>query len=76
MKYDVYVDGTCRHQFRIMNKKIKIFGYSFWKEKADVISESMTWCCSYGCYLHVHESLWGLLREVVREHRHDRHMVG
>lgn len=59
-----------------MKRKLKIFGHTLWKERPDVISKVPVWCCSYSCYLHVHESLWDLLREVVREHRHDRHMVG
>lgn len=59
-----------------MNKKLKLFGHVFWKEKAGVISEGKGWCCCYECYLHTHPTFFGLLWEVFTEYRNDRHLVG
>lgn len=48
-----------------------------WRERAGVVSPSSAWCCSYdGCYLHLNSSLFGLIREVIMEFRHDRHLAG
>jgi hypothetical protein len=57
-------------------KSFRLFKHTLWKERPGVVSAGSAWCCAYGCYLHIHESLWSLLKEVVCEYRHDRHMVG
>lgn len=55
-----------------------------WKEKPGVVSAKTAWCASYGgskqyptpCYLHICDSLFSLLYEIIMEHRQDKHLVG
>jgi len=54
---------------------LRLFGYTLHKEQAGVISEAPVWVLQYGCWIHVHESLFSTLREAITEHKHDRHLA-
>lgn len=50
-----------------------------WKERAGVISPGPAWCASYGGvpgWLHIHDTLPGLIWEVISQFKSDRHLVG
>ena len=34
------------------------------------------WVGTYDCYMHTHDSLLGLLMEMIREYKQDQHLVG
>jgi hypothetical protein len=58
---------------------MSLFGVTLLRERAGVISAGPCWVFMYGGvpgWLHVNESLLLLLREVIAEWRHDRHLVG
>jgi hypothetical protein len=57
---------------------IRIGNYLLFKEKAGVISLSDIYVFYdfNGAWLYTHESLWGLLKQIIFEWRHDRHIVG
>jgi hypothetical protein len=46
------------------------------KEKAGVISPHAVWVFFDSYYMYVAPTLWGLLKQVVTEWRHDKHIVG
>ena len=53
--------------------------FSFFLEKPGVISppeEGWCWILFYGPYMHCDTSLWRLVKQVLREFGHDRHLVG
>jgi hypothetical protein len=53
--------------------------FRIWRERPGVVSPGPCWCCAYDGvpgYLHLHESLFRLLWQVITEFRHDRHLVG
>lgn len=52
-------------------------GFLLMREPPGILSESSCWVLSdsHG-YLYLHDRLLGLVRQVVTEWRHDRHMVG
>lgn len=58
------------------HQRIKFGKFLFWKELPGVISSDYIWCCKYDGYLHSHVSFCGLLKQIMLEYRHDRHMVG
>lgn len=47
-----------------------------WKETPGIISEGKCWCAAYGCWLHIEDSLFKLIINVIKEYKHDKHMVG
>lgn len=46
------------------------------KEKAGVISENPVWIMLHDGYIYTGDTLLKLLILVIREYKHDRHMVG
>lgn len=46
------------------------------REKANVISDKPVWICQYSGYLHINESLLGLIWSVITEYKDDEWMVG
>jgi hypothetical protein len=55
---------------------VGMFGISIWREDQDIICPSYCWVASYGCWMHVTDSLIGLLWSLLREWKSDRHLVG
>lgn len=55
---------------------MRIGNYQIFKEKAGMISLGPCWVCFYPGYLHAHDTLLGLLWQVVTEYKHDKHLVG
>lgn len=47
-----------------------------WRTRPGVIGDTAAWCASDGGWLYSHDSLPGLLWQVITEWRHDRHIVG
>lgn len=68
--YLVYdMSGNSRRVFK--------FGkFAICKEFPGMISVNPCWVCTYDWYLHVEDSLFGLLWNVFTEYKHDRHLAG
>lgn len=48
-----------------------------YKEKAGVISKEPIWVCFVDdCYMYDADTLWELFKLVIREYKHDKHLVG
>ena len=58
-----------------MTKRIKLLGHSIHREPAGVLCKDPVWVFQYGCWIHIHESLFGMLREAITEYKHDRHLA-
>jgi hypothetical protein len=46
------------------------------REKGGVISEDPIWVCFSGPYMYTADTLWQLLKIVVKEWKNDRHLIG
>jgi hypothetical protein len=46
------------------------------KEKAGVISEKPVWVAIDDCYLYTHDNLFGLIKTLLLEWKHDKHLAG
>jgi hypothetical protein len=60
---------------QLRNKGIKM-KFPIRREKAGVISKKPVWVCSYSCYMHINETLLGLLWSVITEYKDDEYLVG
>jgi hypothetical protein len=64
--------------------RFRLGNVNIWREKPGIVSTGPTWCASYGgtmehpspCYLHIHDTFWGLLIELLFDHHNDRHLAG
>lgn len=54
---------------------MNIFGLHIYKEKAGVISEDPCWCCFRDCYFYTGDTLFQLLRCIVKYWKDDRMMI-
>lgn len=74
-----------------LNAGFTAFGHRIFQENPGVISQDACWVCFYNihetlgaggeldslsCYGHFNNSLFGLVKELIFEHGHDKHMVG
>jgi hypothetical protein len=57
-------------------KRLNLFGFLIFRERAGVISPGPCWVCIYDSYMHCDESLLRLMWSVMTEYRDDRHLVG
>jgi len=53
----------------------RFFKFEVWREPAGVISRDPIWVCLYDVWLHTHPTLWGLLWDVLRNHKSDHNLV-
>lgn len=56
--------------------RIPFVDVEVFKDESRSVSKEVVWVCLYEGYVHFSDTLLGLLREVVTEFRHDRHLVG
>ena len=53
--------------------------FRIWRERPGVVSPGHAWCCAYDGvpgYLHINETLAGLLRDVFTNFRGEENLVG
>lgn len=55
---------------------MRSFPLKIWRSKPGEIGPDRHWCATYSCYLHIEDSLFGLLWNLVTEWEDDRHLVG
>lgn len=56
--------------------RFTLFGFLVFKEQAGVISKDPCWVCLYPGYGHFCSGFFELVRNVIREYKNDRHLVG
>lgn len=46
------------------------------KEKAGIISKDSSWVCFHKEYMYTSDTLLGLLKQIIFEWKHDKHIAG
>jgi hypothetical protein len=54
---------------------MRIGGLLITRDRESAVS-SNGWLGMYGCWLHIDDTLLGLIWQMITEFKHDRHMVG